>query len=300
MKYDFIGDIHGHARELKHLLLKLGYEQENGIYRHPSATAFFVGDFIDRGPQIREVLQTVKPMCDAGAARTVMGNHEFNALCFHSQDHAGNFLRPHTAKNVHQHSATLEQFKDHPEEWQEYLEWFMTLPLFYEEDEFRVVHACWETETIAKLRSLLPENRLTPELLIRSADSHDPLYSDIELIIKGREVELPQGIFFQDKDGIQRNNIRIKWWENALETPLNQLSVHPVEDLPAVPSELELDHYLPDDKPVFFGHYWLNGLPQLYRGNICCLDYSVAKGGKLVAYRWNGEAELKAENLVYV
>ena len=93
-----IGDIHGHATQLEELLQKLGYSRENGVYAHPSATAFFVSDFIDRGPQIREVLRIVKPMCDSGFAKTVMGNHEYNALCFHHQDHAGNYLRPHTAK----------------------------------------------------------------------------------------------------------------------------------------------------------------------------------------------------------
>lgn len=137
-------------------------------------------------------------------------------------------------------------------------------------------------------------------MLIQSANKTTQLYSDLELILKGREIALPDGVFFHDKDGVRRNDIRIKWWENALETPLNDLSVHPVEGLPTVPAELQLAHYLPDDKPVFFGHYWLNGLPQLYRGNICCLDYSVAKKGKLVAYCWNGERELKDENLVWI
>jgi hypothetical protein len=55
-----------------------------------------------------------------------------------------------------------------------------------------------------------------------------------------------------------------------------------------------------DDRPVFFGHYWLQGNPSLYRENICCLDYSVAKGGKLVAYRFDGEERLRDEKLVFV
>ena len=38
----------------------------------------------------------------------------------------------------------------------------------------------------------------------------------------------------------------------------------------------------------------------LQRGNICCLDYSVAKQGRLVAYRYDGEQELRADKLVYV
>lgn len=32
--------------------------------------------------------------------------------------------------------------------------------------------------------------------------------------------------------------------------------------------------------------------------NAACLDYGVWKGGKLVAYRWDGESELTAEKFV--
>ena len=34
--------------------------------------------------------------------------------------------------------------------------------------------------------------------------------------------------------------------------------------------------------------------------HVACLDFSVAKGGFLTAYRWSGEPELLAENLVRV
>lgn len=82
--YDVIGDIHGHADELAELLDLLGYEKNNGTYKHPSRTAVFVGDFIDRGPQIRDVLRLVRSMCESGGAMAVMGNHEFNALAYHT------------------------------------------------------------------------------------------------------------------------------------------------------------------------------------------------------------------------
>ena len=53
------------------------------------------------------------------AATAVMGNHEFNAICYHTPDGAGDFLRPHTEKNTRQHGATLEQCATaDPEEWQ--------------------------------------------------------------------------------------------------------------------------------------------------------------------------------------
>ena len=62
MTYDVIGDIHGHAEELRTLLRQLGYEERNGGYVAEGRNAIFVGDFIDRGPAIREVLQIARAM----------------------------------------------------------------------------------------------------------------------------------------------------------------------------------------------------------------------------------------------
>lgn len=59
--YDLIGDIHGHADALQQLLKKLGYYRQKGVYRHPDRQAIFLGDFIDRGPRIREMLEIVRP-----------------------------------------------------------------------------------------------------------------------------------------------------------------------------------------------------------------------------------------------
>ncbi|MBL0340920.1 MAG: metallophosphoesterase [Bacteroidetes bacterium] len=83
---DFIGDIHGHADKLKALLTKLGYSNKKGSYSHLERKALFVGDYIDRGPKIRETLAIVKSMVDCGNAIALMGNHEYNALCFHFQE----------------------------------------------------------------------------------------------------------------------------------------------------------------------------------------------------------------------
>lgn len=59
-------------------------------------------------------------------------------------------------------------------------------------------------------------------------------------------------------------------------------------------------YYPKDEKPVFFGHYGLNGYPVLYRKNVCCLDYAVAKNGWLVAYRYDGEKELSNDKFTFV
>ena len=97
---DLIGDIHGHADKLEELLLKLGYKLSNGAYSHPNRKVLFVGDYIDRGPKIRETLNIVKSMVESENAIALMGNHEYNALCFHFQETEGGHLRKHLIKNI--------------------------------------------------------------------------------------------------------------------------------------------------------------------------------------------------------
>jgi len=140
--YDIIGDIHGHATELTQLLEKLNYTIDSkGVYRHPDRKVIFVGDFIDRGPEVRRVLQIVKPMTDAGTALAVMGNHEYNILCFHTLNEKGKYLRPHNAVNNQQVASTLADFAIYPEEWKMYREWMMRLPVFLDLGDLRIVHA---------------------------------------------------------------------------------------------------------------------------------------------------------------
>lgn len=301
---DFIGDIHGHADKLEELLLKLGYAKNNGVYSHPDRKVLFVGDYIDRGPKIRETLQLVKAMVDSGNAIALMGNHEYNALCFHFQETEGGHLRKHLIKNIIQHYETLKQFQNRQQEYEEYLQWFKTLPLYYETDKFKAVHACWDNNNIDFLRKTLVNDRLTDELIYLSVKKGTALNEAIDQTLKGKEMKMPKGLYFTDKDGTRRTEIRIKWWENPSEMTYKTISVEPIENLPERAIEVsELnskDYYQTNDKKVFFGHYWLKGEPSFYKDNICCLDYSVAKGGKLVAYRLDGESILDRNNLMYV
>jgi hypothetical protein len=264
----------------------------------------FVGDYIDRGPKIRETLEIVKAMVDSENAIALMGNHEYNALCFHFQETEGGHLRKHLIKNIIQHYETLKQFQNRQKEYEDYLEWFKSLPLFYETNKFKAVHACWDNNNIEYLRKTLVNDRLTDELIYQSVKKGTELNETIEITLKGKEIKMPDGLFFTDKDGTKRNEIRIKWWEDPSKTTYKSISVEPLDNLPEQPIELSalksLDFYRDDDKKVFFGHYWLKGEPSLYKENICCLDYSIAKGGKLVAYRLNGEKNLDSKNLIYV
>ena len=102
MAYDIIGDIHGQADKLEALLRTLGYRDTAGAWRHAERQAIFVGDFIDRGPaQVRSV-DIVRRMVDAGAALAVMGNHELNAIAWHTPDSHG---RPAGFRSICVHTS---------------------------------------------------------------------------------------------------------------------------------------------------------------------------------------------------
>ena len=73
---------------------------------------------------------------------------------------------------------------------------------------------------------------------------------------------------------------------------------HIPEDEIAGDCLVEYPHEAP---PVFLGHYWMEGEPVLLARNIACLDYSVAKpGGRLTAYRRDGEQVLQKERFAWV
>jgi hypothetical protein len=302
--FDLIGDIHGHAYKLEALLQKLGYAKRDGFYAHPNRKVIFVGDYIDRGPKIPETLELVRQMVDNESAIALMGNHEYNALCFHFKDKEGGHLRKHLIKNIIQHSETLKQFQNNQKQYEEYVEWCKSLPLFYETENFRAVHACWDHKSIGFLKQTLKDNRLTDDLIYQSVKKGTELNDAIEQTLKGKEIKMPDGLFFTDKDGTKRHDIRIKWWEDPETMTYEKISVEPLPNLPDTAVDLSLlknkDYYKVDEKKVFFGHYWLKGEPSLYRENVCCLDYSVAKGGYLVAYSFDGEDKLTRDRLTYV
>jgi hypothetical protein len=298
--FDVIGDIHGHGDHLRRLLDLLGYREVDGVHRHPERRAVFLGDLIDRGPDQLEVLEIVRAMVEAGTAKIVMGNHEFNAIAYATPHPERGWCRRHTPKNFHQHEKFLRavgwHFTPLHREW---IDWFRTMPLWLDLDGLRIVHACWDQPSIDGLGSPY----LTDELIQQS--EHEPLGAAIERILKGPEIDL-EGVTFADKDGHERGRARFRWWDpdattlaEAADIPHDAKSVdgsqlpHRVIDRSKYPG--------PTSKtPVLFGHYWRSGEPVLDNELFACLDWSVAKGGRLVAYQWSGEPELDEDHLVSV
>jgi len=246
-------------------------------------------------------------MIDKGKALAVMGNHEFNAIAFATPDPdaRGEYLRKHSVKNRGQTKEFLAAY-DSKDEYEELIEWFRTLPLWLDLPGLRVVHACWDEPSMQYLEDEYPSlnSYLDDDLLVAASRSKRKEFGAVETLLKGKEIELPAGSSFRDKDGNERHAIRVKWWTDEPKT-YREAFCGPETARPYIPDELlppgTLTRYPTDKPPVFLGHYWMDGNPTTLTMNVACIDYSIASGngGKLVAYRWDGEL-LSDDKFVYV
>lgn len=311
--YDIIADIHGRFDKLSSLMARLGYQKAgDGFAPPPGHKALFLGDLIDPKPGhmfpggCLATLRAAKAMCDRGDALCLMGNHEFNAICYHTRGQDGKWLRIRGTGNVRNHSGTLADFPGHENpasEWQTvWLPWMQSLPATLDLGGFRAVHACWHPEHIGRL----PQGSFDDHaFLVASADKHSPEGMAVEAVLKGIEVPLPDGHSFITHVGSKKREIRACWWKAPNEGATCRDVVFPpneeITDEPVTPEARSLFcPYPADAPPVFFGHYFKPADSPAHpeRHNVACLDHSAATGGPLVAYRWKGEAIINPEHYI--
>lgn len=337
---DIVGDVHGELSALLALLDVLGYERRAGSWRAPDGRGLvFVGDLVDRGPDPLGVLRLVRDLEQAGVALCAMGNHEYNCLCWHAEtdpelapplaveraksDPACRWLRSHDEKHLRQARATLEAFASvSPDEVRSHLDWMQGLPLLVDLGGVRVVHAAWVEPCVSRLKALGRPVEvdggtgvgITPEFLQRSwgAWKHPSRTEEFELVeylIKGPEIDLPPGLSYADKEGTVRTRARLRWWrprEELLSAPWEGRCLFPAgfaaagEGGPVDPEALGPVGYPEGEPPVVVGHYWESGVGQPWSPLAGCVDWSVAKGGRMCAYRWEGERELRSDRFVAV
>jgi hypothetical protein len=165
----------------------------------------------------------------------------------------------------------------------------------------RVVHAWWDEAARAAIASarggecgVLDDDRML-------AMFRDPaLKAARKLLTCGVEWELPEGHWIADKEGHKHPDARLAVWRHWAER-LRDIAIVPagsedaVPDIP-IPAEYRLGEV--GGAPILFGHHWFSGPLKLETPKVACLDWSAAKDGPLVAYRWDGEAELRHEHLV--
>jgi protein phosphatase len=141
--FDIIGDVHGCFAELCTLLETLGYQMrpllEGASVSRYEVTcpdgrrAVFLGDLVDRGPQIPKVLLLVMNMVEQGAALCVPGNHDVKLM---------RKLRGRDVRITHGLAESLNQLEQESPEFRERVAAFVdSLVSHYVLDEGRLVVA---------------------------------------------------------------------------------------------------------------------------------------------------------------
>ncbi|MDD4225287.1 MAG: metallophosphoesterase [Mariniphaga sp.] len=300
--YDIIGDVHGHAQLLKKLLQELGYAKTPTGYANPDRKAIFVGDFLNRGPQIRKTIRMIRTMVENGNAYAILGNHEINTIIAHLTDKKNKPLVKPPLKNFIPVLKTINEFVNYPDEWAGHLKWLRSLPLFLELEDIRVVHACWSDRAIEYLKNNLPPGKIKKGLF-KEIHTHpeSELAQNIWLITKGPQFHMPGDLKIINSKGVSSRSFRMRWWENPVGKTFEEISFESKFKLPnyTIPPQIAPSTYpYPEDAPiVFFGHYCRKNGPHIIKPNICCLDSCIVGSKNLLAYRWNGEKKLTPENL---
>jgi serine/threonine protein phosphatase 1 len=127
-----IPDIHGCALTFRALV-------ENAIRLQPEDSLYLLGDYIDRGPRSRELLDTILDLRKHGFhVEALRGNHE--EMLLNADDSLMNF-RLWIINGGH---ATLDSFKVERagEIPSRYLDFLKNLRYFIELEDFVLVHAC--------------------------------------------------------------------------------------------------------------------------------------------------------------
>ncbi|MCU0692224.1 MAG: metallophosphoesterase [Polyangiaceae bacterium] len=137
-----IGDIHGCADELRELISKLPLDSDCAVV--------MIGDFIDRGPDSRKVIETVLDLSRSVDLFPLMGNHESMLLEFLNDPwslQGSRFL-------LSGGGATLESYSNVPGTFdipRTHLQFLRGLPMVCESSSYIFVHAGLPNARLADL-----------------------------------------------------------------------------------------------------------------------------------------------------
>lgn len=280
---DFVGDVHGHSGRLQALLRKMGYRKKAGCYRHQGNHTVFLGDILNRGPDVVGVAEIVQRMVGEGTATLLPGNHEFLALWDAAHRSAG-LPSPLQGKTKQHLERTKKMFTASGKSWNRFLDFLWTCPLVFDAGAVRGVHACWDATAL----SLLPDNRLRKRDFLPGSQRR---FQAVWRLVEGPSVVEPT-------NGIA---MRVRWW--ASHSPTWRQYAYPekpaLSDHPLPALRLSQSCGYPDSAPpLFFGHYGFPKAAAPLRPNLACLDLGVGSGGSIAGYRWNGESRLLRRNFV--
>lgn len=207
-----IPDIHGCARTLKILL-------ENMLKVSKTDELFFLGDYIDRGPSSKDVIDYIMELQAHGYnVHCLKGNHEDYCIQAWEADNKSHLFKPAIQKSWEAVGAaeTLKSFevkrpRDIP---RQYIDWMKGLKYYFELDDYILVHAGMnfrikdpfeDTQSMIWTRSFKVDFAKTGGR--RIIHGHIPVdYSFIDLVIRNPKgydfIALDNGVFVTDKPGM--------------------------------------------------------------------------------------------------
>jgi protein phosphatase len=182
--FDIIGDVHGCFDELVELLNKLGYDTKDLGQIVPPAgrKAVFVGDLVDRGPKVVEVLSLVSSMVSQGTAICVPGNHDAKLV---------RKLRGRDVQVTHGLAETLQQLQAVTAERQsQFADFLDKLVSHYVLDEGRLVvaHAGMKQQYIGRSSKRVREFALYGETTGETDDCGLPVRHNWAAEYRGRAI----------------------------------------------------------------------------------------------------------------
>ncbi len=210
-----IPDIHGCARTLKMLVEKQIEPNKNDLL-------VFLGDYIDRGPDSKGVIDFIMELQDSDYnVIALKGNHEDYCVKAYYEDKKNKgFLgirsktRVQKEWEMHGGVQTMESFdaespRDVPEK---YIIWMDELPYYHIVDNFVIVHAGMnfkKDDPFSDTRSMMwiRDFAVVPEKIGNRKVIHGHVPVNLELIdlsIKNPDykfIDLDNGIYFDDRAG---------------------------------------------------------------------------------------------------
>ncbi len=124
-----ISDIHGCLQSFRALLDKIGLVQGDQLY--------LLGDFIDRGPDSKGVIEQVMDLESGGIlVFNLTGNHEYAFLrALKEPGFYGTWMRTYGGE------ATIRSYGSPWDIPEKHLDWMRSLPLYHQTDGYFLVHA---------------------------------------------------------------------------------------------------------------------------------------------------------------
>ncbi|MEL6356632.1 MAG: metallophosphoesterase family protein, partial [Bacteroidota bacterium] len=134
MKRYAISDIHGNHQTFLRAL--------DDIQLSPSDQLYLLGDYVDRGPDSRGVINTIFELENKGyQLQYITGNHEqymLTALREHDEEYLQHWLNSGGYATMDSYRISGE---DYHQDLHQHLQWMTSLPFYIELEDYLLVHA---------------------------------------------------------------------------------------------------------------------------------------------------------------